>query len=83
MRKFFILPLLIFLLGLIFAYRVSTVSNQNSKVREFGPIAREITLRESPKFTEKYQIIKADNLTLFADVFPKYKIGRASCRERV
>ena len=75
MRNFFLLPVLVFILGLFVAFRVQNFSNQNNKLREFGPITIKTTINVSPKIRDKFQIINVDNLTVFADIYPRFKAG--------
>ncbi len=75
MRNFFLLSAMVFILGLFVAFRIQNFSNQNHKLREFGPITLKTTLNESPKISDKFQIISASNYKVFADIYPKYKVG--------
>lgn len=75
MRNFFLLSVLVFVLGLFVAFRMQNFSNQNSKLREFGPIDLEITINQSPKVSNQFQIIEAGNLKIFADIYPRYQLG--------
>lgn len=75
MRNFFLLGFLVFILGLFLAFRLSTVGTQNARLREFGPIDLEITLKESPKFSSQFQVIENGEFTVFADIYPRFAIG--------
>lgn len=75
MRNFFLLTVLVFVLGLFAAYRVQNFSNQNSQVLEYGPIDLEITLETSPKISNQFQIIEIGYLKVFTDIYPRFAAG--------
>lgn len=73
--RLFVSAFVIFLLGLFLAFRINSVSNQNMQLREFGPIDIKITLKDSPKVSNQYQIIESGKLRVFADIYPRFQVG--------
>lgn len=75
MSKYFFLAVIVFILGLLFAYRINSVINQKPALPAFGPIDIKVTIEISPKISNQLQIIEIGNLTIFADIYPRYQVG--------
>lgn len=54
---------------------MQNISNQNLQVREFGPIDVEFELETPPKISDQFQVIKKDDLTFFAETYPRFQTG--------